>query len=226
MKEDNYFQLNTIQHYVYCRRQWGLMEIEDSWAENADTRIGHYLHEKADDITFTEKRGNRIIVRAMPIVSHSLSFVGVADVVEFIENDQGVPIHNYKGFYKPYVVEYKKGKPKIDNSDISQLVAQVICVEEMFNIQISESAIYYKQINKRIKVQVTEDLKKQVKDIANDMKLLYESRLTPKAKIGKNCKRCSLINHCLPRLTHHKKSVVNYVNKHINEILMSNIPST
>ena len=223
MKEDEYFQLNTIQHFVYCKRQWGLMELEDSWAENVDTRIGHYLHEKVDDINFTEKRGDKVIVRAMPIISHTLKFIGVADVVEFIKDDNGISIHNYQGLYKPYVVEYKKGKPKKDNPDISQLVAQVICIEEMFNTQVLESAIYYKQINKRMRILITEELKNDIKGIAQEMGKIYESKVTPKAKIGKNCERCSLVNHCLPRLTHHKRSVVNYVNNRIDEFNTTDI---
>jgi CRISPR-associated exonuclease Cas4 len=153
----------------------------------------------------------------MPIVSHKLKFIGIADVVEFKQNDNGVPIHNYKELYNPYVVEYKKGKPKKNNPDISQLVAQVICIEEMFNVEVLESAIYYKQINKRIKIKITQELKNQVIEIAKEMKKIYESKETPKAKVGKNCKRCSILNCCMPRLTHHKKSVVNYVNKHVNK---------
>ena len=51
--------------------------------------------------------------------------IGKADAVEFHKTDDGSWI--------PFPVEYKRGKPKIDDCDKVQLCAQALCLEEMVN---------------------------------------------------------------------------------------------
>lgn len=211
--------INLIQHYLFCERQWALMVLEDTWSENADTIKGHDLHDKAHDINFTEKRGNKIITRGLPIYSRELGIHGVTDVVEYHKDPEGIKLVSFEGNYTPYIVEYKKGKPKLGNEDIMQLVAQVICIEEMHDIKIRESAIYYKQINKRLIVEISEDLRFKLKNIITNMRELFLNTNTPKAKKRKKCNKCSLIEFCWPRLTTHKRSVVNYIEEHIEVII-------
>lgn len=211
MREEEYFRINEIQHFAFCKRQWGLIALEEVWEENADTRIGHFEHERTDDPAFTEVRGGKITVRALPIVSHRLQVTGIADVVEFIKDPIGISIQKHQGLYLPYAVEYKKGRPKKDHRDIVQLVAQVICLEEMFGVQIDESALYYKTSNRRQKVAITDALRTEVEEITKEMRAIFESGKTPKAEVGKHCKLCSLVDQCVPRLTHHPKNVRRYI---------------
>ena len=109
-------ELNGIQHFIFCKRQWALISVEAEWAENADTMLGRFIHERVDDPYYEEKRKGKIIVRAMPIISRKLGFIGRCDVVEFIKSESGVPVRNYGGLWKINVIEYKKGKPKSNNS--------------------------------------------------------------------------------------------------------------
>ncbi len=211
-------QLNGIQHYVFCPRQWALITIEQVWEENEDTVIGGLVHAIADDKYYEETRKDKLITRAVPISSSKLGVNGIIDVLEYRKSKNGVKLDNREGNWTPYVVEYKKGKPKKDLSDILQLVAQVMCLEEMFNIRIEKSAIYYKQINKRVETIVIDALREKVQLLASEMHHLYENGKTPKATIGKNCKRCSLNELCRPRLTHHKRSVSNYIQSSWEEI--------
>ena len=39
--------LSALQHYAYCRRQWGLIFLEQQWAENAHTAEGQVFHQTA-----------------------------------------------------------------------------------------------------------------------------------------------------------------------------------
>ncbi|MDY6029969.1 MAG: CRISPR-associated protein Cas4 [Acidaminococcaceae bacterium] len=210
--------LNGIQHFVFCKRQWALIALEAAWAENADTMLGRFVHERVDDPYYEEKRKDKLIVRAMPIVSHKLGFIGKCDAVEFVKSKEGVPIRNYDGLWKINVVEYKKGKPKRDLSDVSQLVAQAMSLEEMFHTRINRSAIYYKGDNSRTAVDITDELRNTVAATAAEMNRLYGMRTTPKAEFSSKCKRCSLREKCMPRLTGRKRSVVNYVAQHMEEI--------
>lgn len=48
-----------------------------------------------------------------------------------------------------YPVEYKKGKEKSTDADRLQLVAQVLCLEEMFSATIPEAALFYGETRRR-----------------------------------------------------------------------------
>ncbi|MDO5713288.1 MAG: Dna2/Cas4 domain-containing protein, partial [Tissierellia bacterium] len=116
-----YFQISGIQHFVYCKRQWALAYLEQQWEENEDTIIGQFVHKNVDNQYYKEKRKGSILVRALPIVSHELGINGIADMVEYRKDPTGVEVKNYKGKWRPFVIEYKKGRPKKDNCDILQL---------------------------------------------------------------------------------------------------------
>ncbi len=38
--------IRTIQHYMYCPRRFGLLEIENAWAENVSVVLANIMHEK------------------------------------------------------------------------------------------------------------------------------------------------------------------------------------
>src|SRR5690625_5097326 len=91
-KTDDFLMISGIQHFEFCKRQWALIHIEQQWEENVSTIEGKFLHEKADQPFIREHRGNKIIVRGLPVKSHKLRLVGVCDVVEFTQNKNGVEI--------------------------------------------------------------------------------------------------------------------------------------
>ena len=122
--DEDYLMLSGIQHFDFCKRQWALIHIEQQWEENVRTVEGQYLHKKADDSFVREKRGGKLIVRGMPVKSQELRISGICDVVEFIQDNEGVAIHGEEGTYLPHPVEYKRGKPKISDADVLQLAAQ------------------------------------------------------------------------------------------------------
>ena len=71
-KEEEFLQLSGIQHFAFCRRQWALAYIEMQWQENVRTVEGKILHENAHDPSIKEKRGDLLIVRAMPVHSREM----------------------------------------------------------------------------------------------------------------------------------------------------------
>ena len=215
--EDDYLPLSGIQHFSFCRRQWALIHIEELWAENVLTAEGRLLHEKAHDPFLTEKRRDIIITRDMAIHSRALGTSGKCDVVEFIRNEDGITLFGREGRWLPKVVEYKRGKPKIEDCDKLQLTAQAICLEEMLNCQeIEESYLYYGETRRREPVELTDDLRTAVKDIFAEMHAYYEQRYTPRVKPTKSCQRCSLNSQCLPGLMK-QKSVSQYIAAALSE---------
>lgn len=211
-----YLQLNSIQHFAFCERQWALMFLEDQWLDNDLTNLGRLLHKTTDDPYFEEKRGDVLYIRGMPVISHKLRLNGILDMAEFHKDPLGCKLKKHEGVYKPIIIEYKKGKGKSDNRDIYQLVVEVMAVEEMLNCKIHYSYLYYKKTNKRQKIVISEKLRDETSALVEKMHEYYNLRKTPKAIVGKNCQLCSLKEVCLPRMTHHKKNVQNYINSFVN----------
>jgi len=214
--EDEYLMISGIQHFEFCKRQWALIHIEQQWEENVRTVEGQYVHKKVDQPFIREKRGDKLTARGMPIKSNKLSITGVCDAVEFIKNQDGVEIHGMDGRYLAYPVEYKRGKPKVGDEDVLQLVAQSICLEEMLLCEIEVGYIFYNETKRRIEVSLTDELKEKVRALVKEMQDYYERRHTPKVKTGKFCDSCSLKNICLPKLMN-KQTVKKYIEGRINE---------
>lgn len=215
-EEDRYLMLSGLQHFQFCKRQWALIHIEQQWEENVKTIEGQHLHEKADQPFMKEKRGNKLVVRAMPVQSRRLQVSGICDVVEFIKDPGGVELFGVDGTYRAYPVEYKRGKPKKGDEDIIQLVAQAMCLEEMLVCHIDRGYLFYNEIKRRVEVPITDELKDQVIRMAEEMHQYYERRHTPKVKTGPFCKNCSLQHICLPQLMK-KRSVKSYIEGRLGE---------
>lgn len=210
--EDEYLMLSGLQHFEFCQRQWALIHIEQQWQDNVFTVDGNIMHEKAHDKTFNETRGDIIITRSMAIKSNELGISGECDIVEFHKNENGVQIYGREGKYIPVPVEYKKGKPKQGDEDVLQLVAQAMCLEEMLCCNIKYAYLYYGDVRKRTKVDISDELRNKVKDDLLLMHQYYRRKYTPKVKTSKKCNGCSLKDLCIPKLMKHS-SVKEYINK-------------
>lgn len=214
--EDDYLMISGIQHFKFCRRQWALIHVEQQWAENVHTAVGKLMHQKVHDPYLTEKRKDTILVRALPVSSRIMGVSGECDLVEFHKCEDGIRLHGHRGMYSVYPVEYKKGKEKSTDADRLQLVAQVLCLEEMFSATIPEAALFYGETRRREVVKITEDLRNAVKDIFEEMHQYYNRGYTPKVKTGKMCNSCSLKELCLPKLNK-QVSVKHYIDQMLKE---------
>lgn len=215
-KEDEYLLISGIQHFVFCRRQWALIHIEQLWRENFFTIDGQIKHDKVDNGDIFESKNDIRIIRSMPIVSHELKIQGKCDVVEFRSDANGFYFSKYKEKYNVYPIEYKRGKPKTDESDIMQLLAQAMCLEEMLGLRIKEGACFYFETRRREQVLFTDDLRNRLVNIVDEMNNYYDRRYTPKVKKTRKCRSCSLKNLCLPELED-TLSVSQYMEKRVKE---------
>lgn len=214
--EDDYLMLSGIQHFIFCRRQWALIHIEQQWKDNELTIEGDNLHSKTDDPFIKEKRKNKITVRAMPVQSRDLEITGICDVVEFEEDSTGVMLDKYKKSYRVIPVEFKRGKKKKDLSDEMQLVAQAICLEEMLVTEIPVGYLFYFETKKREEIQITDEKRNKLYEIMLEMQQYWKKKYTPKVKESAKCKRCSLLEICIPALES-KQSVNDYLKRRLAE---------
>lgn len=214
--EDDYLMISGIQHFKFCRRQWALIHIEQQWEENVHTVVGELMHKKVHDPLLKEKRKDTITARALPVSSRELGISGECDLVEFHKCEDGIKLYGHRGLYSVYPVEYKKGKPKLSEEDILQLTAQAMCLEDMFSAQVPEEAIFYGETRRRERIEITEELREEVRSMFQEMHNYYARKYTPKVKYSKSCNACSLKDICLPKLGK-AVSVKTYIDQMLKE---------
>ena len=210
-ESEEYLMLSGIQHFAYCRRQWALIHIEQQWQENEKL-----FHKVAHDAEAVEKRGDIIITRGLHIKSEVYKVSGICDVVEFHKAQEGITLQKYEGLWKPYPIEYKKGKPKENNADELQLCCQAMCLEEMILCEISSGSLFYGETRRRKNVEFTTELRTQAKKMLEEMQELWRRGYTPQVKPQKGCNACSLKDICVPRLQN--SSVTSYIDERLKGI--------
>lgn len=201
--EDDLLPLSAVQHLVFCERQYALMYIERQWAENWRTVKGKDLHERTHE-QGNESRGDLRIARGLALRSLRLGLSGIADVVEFHRVDEnasspGAPLPGAPGLWRPFPVEYKRGKPKPNRCDEVQLCAQALCLEEMLHVAVPGGALFYGATRRRMEVNLDADLRRRTEEAAARVHELLKAGITPKAVPARRCRSCSLVHLCLPK---------------------------
>ncbi len=200
---DQFVLISALQHYAYCPRQFALIHIEQVWAENYFTAHGNLLHERVDRCE-PEQRGNVRFERGVAVKSQQLRLTGKLDLLEV----EGNPPVKY------FPVEYKRGKPKLEDWDKIQLCAQALCLEEMREVAIEEGALWYWQVRKREPVLIDDALRSvTLAAIEGAHKLLASGKTPSPTDKKKRCKACSLVDLCEPDTFRHDHS-----EKYISEL--------
>lgn len=176
--------ISALEHYSYCPRQCALIHIEQTFDENIYTLKGHMAHERVDQSVMRNEDDIRV-ERGLPLWSRRLGLTGKADVVEFHDN-------------VPYPVEYKLGKQRRWQYEAIQVCAQAICLEEMTGCLVPAGAIYYCSSRVRCEIVFDAQLRDTVERMAEAVHVMLKSCVTPPAVNDQRCKKCSLIESCLP----------------------------
>ncbi len=206
--ESDLLPLSALQHICFCERQCALIHVEQVWMENRFTAEGRIMHERVDSGK-TESRGNVRVAFALSLRSLRLGLVGKADVVEFHrEKAPGGGI-----IWRPFPVEYKRGRPKKNSCDKIQLCAQAICLEEMLGIEIPAGALFYGKTRRRQEVGFDEALRAATADAARKLHALVSSGRTPAPVYTAKCENCSFLGTCLPKTMGRQKSALAYLQK-------------
>lgn len=184
---DDPILISALQHYAFCPRQCAYIHIERLWQDNFLTAKGNQLHERVNS-SESEKRGNIKSERSVQVASERYGLVGQLDLLEI----QTEP-------FSLTPIEYKRGKPKVNDCDRIQLCAQVLCLEEMRNTTINRAALWYWQVRKREWIEIDESIRDLTVKTINAVHKLIESKSLPKAVYTSSCKACSFFDICQPR---------------------------
>lgn len=227
--EDDLLPISSLADLVFCERRAALHFLEGIWQENQFTAEGHILHEKTHEVDI-ESRGGIRIVRGLRLRSLRLGLAGVADVVEFHRLDdesltapseaaipKAIALAGTTGLWKPFPVEYKRGKLKHEISYEIQICGQALCLEEMMNVQTSVGAIFYGKSMRRHDVTFSAELRQETEMAARRMHALVASGRTPPPVYEKQCESCSLMADCLPKTIQKRRSVKSYLTRILEE---------
>lgn len=214
--ESDLLPISALQHLLFCERQCALIHLEGLWAENLFTAEGRHMHDKVDQAG-TETRGEVHIGRGLPLHCFRLGLVGKADVVEFHADENGVSLGGIAGKWRPFPVEYKRGRPKRDRSDEVQLCAQALCLEEMLGVSVPKGALFYGRTRHRFGVAFDAGLRRETEEAAQRLRRLIERGVTPRAAREPKCDRCSLLPLCLPHGGGPERSAVKYLTVALEE---------
>lgn len=180
--------ISALQHWSYCPRQCGLIHLDQAWDENLYTLRGRQVHDLVDVPGGTTEYGVRV-ERALPLWSDALGLTGKADVVEFLVDGT------------PHPVEYKHGPRRRSAHDDLQLMAQAVCLEEMFGRPVPRGAIYHHSSHRRREVRFNATGRAAVVEaIAAVRAMLRSGQLSPAVNDAR-CDKCSLRPSCLPGVT-------------------------
>lgn len=207
IEETETLSISALQHVAYCPRQFALIHVEQAWEENFFTAHGQVLHERVD-AGAPEQRGNVRYERAVAVYSAKLGLTGKLDLLEVETSEDAV---------RYFPVEYKRGKPKVENWDRIQLCAQAMCLEEMRGVSISEGAMWYWQERKRQPVDIDEALRRATMaaiNLARD--ILVSGNTPPPVKEKSRCRACSLVELCMPETVRKDRSA-DYVRQMFRE---------
>jgi len=200
--------ISALQHYLFCPRQCALIHVEGVWRENYLTSAGRRMHERVD-AGGMETRRDRHRASAVSLVSRRYGLTGVADVVEFERisgSDDAVGAHvavrlpGQEGLWRPFPVEYKRGKPKLHRADEVQLCAQALCLEEMLDVCIEKGALFYGETRRRSDVVFDDALRSLTLETAQSVRRMIDDGKTPGPNVTKSCDACSLLEACQPQV--------------------------
>ena len=241
--EDALLPISALQHLLFCRRQCALIHIEGLWAENRLTIEGQILHKRAHDAP-GETRGKLRTCRGLALRSLRLGLIGKSDIVTFefptieladawrleLQSARSLEEEAFSFASAERVrvtpVEYKRGRPKADDSDRVQLAAQALCLEEMLGVEVRVGALYYGTRRRRTEVAIDDELRTRVIQAAAELHDMIASRQVPRAAREPKCENCSLIELCLPDAVGATRAASVYLRRVIAENMNSSGPST
>ncbi len=179
--------IRSIQHYLYCAHRWGLMEIDQAWAENIFVVKAQLVHKHAHTPDRSYSRG-AVIHTDVTVWHDELDLSGKLDVLE--EKD---------GLFT--IVEYKPSAPKAGtcrDEDAMQLFAQKLCADHALGKD-CRVGIYYANTKKRHILTLDPlEYRPRIETVLSEMRSYLRRSQIPPIPAGQSCSGCSMRDICMP----------------------------
>ncbi len=196
--------IRSIQHYMYCPRQFGLLVLNQDWSENALVVMANIMHERVHSGKHEIHSRGKIELSSVSLYHDELDLYGIADCIEFVESKAGVYIEQLGDKFDVNIVEYKPRQPvsgTANETDAIQVFAQKLCADYIWNCK-STGYIYYGDTHRRVKLHLNEEYDKYytlLQRLISEMNDILESGSIPARVKGQKCSGCSLKDVCMPQ---------------------------
>lgn len=199
--------IRSIQHFMYCPHRWGLLEIDEAWAENFFVTKANLMHERVHDPEKNYIARGKKVFTSIPVYNdlEEYNLYGITDCLELIADKNGVSIDESEERYQIRIVEYKPTKPKDQEyrkEDLMQVFAQKICVDFIFGCD-CDGILYYGDVKKRVQLPLKENYKEYdgyLKNILKEMRKYLKDGVIPPIRKGQKCSGCSMKDLCMPSI--------------------------
>lgn len=204
---NKYITLSSILDCVYCKRRYYLRNIEQQQnPSNIYLELGKQQHSDVDECT-SGFIGDVFTMTNVSVYSEQYHLIGICDMIEFVESYDGENVIYLDYPVDIVPVEFKHGKKRCCNEYIAQVVAQAMCLEEMYKCKVKYGYIYYVDSDERFRVDITDNYRGMVIDAITFIDNYDLSLIKP--LYSRKCKGCSMFDICRPRET----NISDYVNE-------------
>ena len=196
--------IRSIQHYMYCPRQFGLLVLNQDWSENALVVMANIMHERVHSGKHELHSRGKIELSSVSLYHDELDLYGIADCIEFVKSKTGTYIEQLGDKFDVNIVEYKPRQPvsgTANETDAIQVFAQKLCADYIWNCK-STGYIYYGDTHRRVKLHLNEEYNKYytlLQRLISEMNDILESGSIPARVKGQKCSGCSLKDVCMPQ---------------------------
>lgn len=174
-------RVSALHALTYCERLYYLQHVEDISTPDDKVHAGRTLHEAELDRTHDWQ--------SLELASESWGIRGKADFARYRDGHL-------------VAIEHKKGRSKGDqawDTDILQVTAYAVLLEEHFGKAVPEGRIRYHATNKTVRVTVDDAARDRLRAAVSRARELSRSLQRPPVTDNENlCAKCSLAPVCLP----------------------------
>lgn len=188
---NDYITATEILDFVYCNRRWYLHTLEQKSNENEYIIKGNIAHQDVhkSNIVYLE---DKIVLTNVVASNDSLGLTCICDKVELIFDEEGISTKYSDKKVVINLIEFKRGKLRNCVEYKAQVVAQVFCIEQLFNVVLDEAFIYYIESEEFQTIKVTTELRNLVQNSITKIRLQEFDNVV----YNRKCKGCSMVEYC------------------------------
>jgi CRISPR-associated exonuclease Cas4 len=158
----HYLPIKTVAEYAFCPRAaiYSYLNWEND-VMNVFLYQGELYHKRSEKQKLKHRK-NKKQKKKFFVFSKTIKVYGLCDIIE-------------TSFNKIYPVEYKSGRPVLYYYKKIQLALQSICLSEMFQQNVNEGIIFFYALQKRYRVNIDENLKKDALNILREFRNIIKN---------------------------------------------------
>lgn len=164
-----------------------------------NTAKGRAEHERVHTQRI-EKRGDCVKLYEFTVYTDSLELLGKCDCIEANKSENGCHIPTVVFQYNYIRLNTNMELSGMKRNNKIQLCAQAMCLEEMFDTEIPEGALFFISSHRRLEIVLDESLRQQTRELANELHEIRTKLLLPDAVYSAKCRKCSLKELCMPKV--------------------------